>query len=325
MSIAWIDDLARVLAGGQDAALVTLVKVVGSAPREAGVSMVVSTGASLGTVGGGHLEFTAIEEARRVLGTDAEPSLKRYALGPSVGQCCGGVVWLLTEHVSAAGARGWREVAAAVRAGAVLSRHMDSAGPGSTWSLEAAGDTRVAFSIDGDDWRLAQSIAYRPRFIALFGAGHVGEAVARALAPLPVELAWIDSREDVFPESRPANVDAVESDAPEKDVARFPPGTMYLVMTHSHDLDFAICEAVLKRGDAAFLGLIGSTSKRARFAARLAQRGIAGSRVEGLTCPIGLAGIAGKAPAMIAVAVAAQIAQILDSAAPMRRSAHVRH
>jgi xanthine dehydrogenase accessory factor len=325
MSIEWISDLAAALDRGDDAILITVVKTDGSTPREAGASMVVTPTGSKGTIGGGHLEHSAILEARRLLGSHEESTLKRYALGASMGQCCGGVVWLLSEVVSAENAEGWRELPELVRAGAVLSRRIDSSDPGSTWSLEKIGEAHFGFALEGERWELEQAIRHQPFSIALFGAGHVGHAIALALAPLDCDIVWIDSREEIFPADLPPNIDAVESDAPEKDVPKLPPGTCFLVLTHSHDLDLKICQAILARSDFAFLGLIGSKSKRASFAKRLAERSFTADKLARITCPIGIPGLAGKSPATIAVAVAAQIAMLCEHAVEKVRHKHALH
>jgi xanthine dehydrogenase accessory factor len=87
------------------------------------------------------------------------------------------------------------------------------------------------------------------------------------------------------------------------------------VLTHSHDLDLAIGEAILKRGDFGFFGLIGSQTKRARFRHRYRDRGIAQALVDRMVCPIGLPGIPGKAPEVIAVAAVAQLLQLSPESA----------
>lgn len=152
-----------------------------------------------------------------------------------------------------------------------------------------------------------------PRFhLQLHGAGHVGRAIARLLATLPVQVDWIDEREDAFPGSLgdgawPAHVRRLAVDAVEAEVRLAPPGAFYLVLTHQHDLDLRITEAILRRGDFGFFGLIGSRTKRMRFEHRLAERGIDAARVARMVCPIGLPGIAGKAPEVVAVGVVAQL------------------
>jgi len=150
-----------------------------------------------------------------------------------------------------------------------------------------------------------------PRWrVALFGAGHVGQALVRLLGDLACQVEWIDERPEAFPPAPPANVRAQVSDAPEEAVARLPAGADLLVMTHSHALDQRIVEAALRRPDLRLVGLIGSRTKRARFLSRLEHRGFPPEALARLTCPIGLPGVGGKRPAEIAIAVAAQLLQL---------------
>ena len=143
--------------------------------------------------------------------------------------------------------------------------------------------------------------------VALFGAGHVGRALVNAFSHLPLQCTWLDSREDEFLPTLPGNTVALCTDTHEFDIPHFPPGTVYLVLTHSHTLDFEIVKKVLDRGDSLFLGLIGSGTKNARFKSRLRQRGYTDKQLLGLTCPIGVPGIEGKEPEVIAASVAAQV------------------
>ena len=152
--------------------------------------------------------------------------------------------------------------------------------------------------------------------IALFGAGHVGRAVAGVLGSLACRVTWIDARAGVFPALLPANV----VPAPQASVATLQAGTQVLVMTHDHALDYALIAAALARPDLPFVGLIGSETKRARFVARLGREGVAAASIRRLVCPIGIPGAGGKAPAEIAVAVAAQLLQIRDAAVPVAPS-----
>ena len=154
--------------------------------------------------------------------------------------------------------------------------------------------------------------------LQLYGAGHVGRAIARLLATLNVSVDWIDEREDEFPAALvdgdwPAHIRRLAVDAVEGEVRHAPAGAFYLVLTHRHDLDLRITEAILQRGDFGFLGLIGSRTKRQRFEHRFQQRSIAPETIARMICPIGLPGIAGKEPEVIAVAV---LAQLLALSAP---------
>lgn len=180
------------------------------------------------------------------------------------------------------------------------------------------GVAHLAFELvkPGDDLaRLAAACPAPGLSVFLFGAGHVGRALAQALAPLPVALTWIDSREGAFPTALPANTSAVTTDCPEAEVTAAPADTAFLVMTHSHALDLELVRAILARGDFRYCGLIGSRAKRARFTQALLARGCNPAAIARLTCPIGLPGIAGKEPAVIAAGVAAQLLTLRRSTA----------
>jgi xanthine dehydrogenase accessory factor len=167
-----------------------------------------------------------------------------------------------------------------------------------------------------DEAALARWPASPPLFhLQLYGAGHVGRAIATLLTTLDVAVDWIDEREDEFPSlttlatAWPAHIRQVCVDTVEAEVRDAPAGAFYLVLTHQHDLDLRITEAILRRGDFGFLGLIGSRTKRQRFIHRFEQRGIASDVIARMTCPIGVEGIAAKQPEIIAMGVVAQLLQ----------------
>jgi len=261
---------ARWLAAGEAGVVVEVVQTAGSVPREAGTRMLVSATHAMGTIGGGHLELLAIENARTLLARvpGFAPVDRHYPLGPALGQCCGGAVTLRFSRLDRALAQSWP--------------------------------------------------ADAPRFLLqLYGAGHVGRAIVRLLAGIPCQVQWIDEREDEFPagEPLPPHVEKVCVDPVEAEVDVAPANACYLVLTHRHDLDLRIAEAILRRGDFRYLGLIGSRTKRARFLHRYEERGIPADALARMTCPIGVPGIEGKQPEVIAVAVVAQLLQ-LPAAAP---------
>ena len=262
------DSLLRRLALG-GACLVTVQATRGSVPREVGAWMAVFDVDLLGSIGGGHLEYQAIAQARaRLAGAAGEPVLLRYALGPALGQCCGGEVQLRFELVGAA-------------------------------------------DIDTLRARLAQQRTP----LALFGGGHVGQALVRVLAPLPLQLHWIDSRDQIFPANLTHHVVAEHSDPVQAAVPGLAPHSRVLIMSFSHAEDLEVVAACLlrqrQRGDLPYIGLIGSKTKWASFSQRLLARGFTAQELTHVTCPIGVAGISGKEPEVIAVAVAAQILQTL--------------
>jgi xanthine dehydrogenase accessory factor len=269
------------LAQGEHAIVVTVDEVKGSTPRETSTRMLVSRTQVEGTIGGGHLEWQAIALARHnVAESSTVPCLPAWSrvfpLGPTLGQCCGGVVTLKFAPLN--------EAALA------------------DWALPA------------------------PRFhLELHGAGHVGQAIVRLLVDLDCTVRWIDERGDEAPNSPsahapglpdaallaalPDHISWLPTEAAEREVADAPAGACHLVLTHRHDLDLRITQAVLQRGDFAFAGLIGSQSKRAAFWHRLSAQGIQASTLDRLHCPIGLPGVTGKEPAVIAISVLAQLLQ----------------
>ena len=253
-AVAWLRE-------ARPAVVVEVESARGSVPRGAGTRMLVAADAELGTIGGGHLEWQAIAHARLLLAGGTTDKVQSFALGPSLGQCCGGAVTL--QH--------------ALLDAQTLAR----------WPAEA------------------------PLFtLQLYGAGHVGRAIVRLLTELPCRVQWIDEREEQFPaDPLPAHIECVCVEPVQAEVAAAPAGACYLVLTHSHDLDLAISQAILQRGDFAYFGLIGSATKRARFERRFEARGVAPALIGRMHCPIGMPGIAGKSPAVIAVAVVAQLLQ----------------
>ncbi len=243
----WLEALGRAREDGEACVLVTIATAEGSSPREAGAKMLVrADGGLVGTIGGGRLEHAAQARAVALLASgDTGPRLEPFALGPQLGQCCGGRVTLLFEPF--------------------------------------AGVNLV---------------------LGLFGAGHVGKALVEVLAGLPLRISWIDARAEQFPASLPTGVTRIVTDLVVDEVKDLPTDAAIVAMTHSHDLDFAIAAAALARGDLAYVGVIGSQTKAARFRARLAQRGLP---AEQLRCPIGIPGLEAKHPRAVAIALAAEL------------------
>lgn len=333
----WLDALRSELRTGRVAVRVVVASARGSAPREAGACMVVGEGpAIMGTIGGGHLEWKAIGIARGMLALGAAgvvqfDRLSRFSLGATLGQCCGGVVELWFERFDA-GDLGFIEAACeAARGGrAVLMRTvMSSAGK----SDAGAGKPERKLCGIAPDHALApramlerssegttclvERIDRAETPLWIFGAGHVGSALVKVLADLPLRITWVDSREEEFiarlPAGLPGNVTALASESPADEVHSAPAGAYFIVLTHSHDLDYEICRALLGKNDFAWAGLIGSKTKAAKFRHRLERQGVPRHQIDRLTCPIGVDGIHSKLPAAIALAVAAQVLQAIDA------------
>ncbi|MGC3963809.1 MAG: xanthine dehydrogenase accessory protein XdhC [Rhodocyclaceae bacterium] len=311
----WLRTLPGWLRREPAVVLMSIIRADGSTPREAGASMLVSERRAIDTIGGGHLEWQAMQYARDMLEEGQTMMLRRFALGASLGQCCGGVVWVLFERIEAATAEDWQARLDALFAGARLSRTACADMVASDWRLIAqrAQNDLARAVFEGEHWAFVQEIADEPFNVHLFGAGHVGEAIVRALAPIEANVTWIDSRDDMFPAHPPGRVNVVATDTPECEIDDAPAGCYFLVLTHSHALDLALSERILRRHDFAYFGLIGSRSKRMSFERKLTERGIAHERMADMTCPIGIPGIRGKAPAVIAAAVVAQLLQVREA------------
>jgi len=311
--LAWLCGATR----EEPTAMVSVLAAEGSAPREAGTRMVVTRTRAFGTIGGGNLEFRALDQARAIL--DQPPGCWRvqdYPLGPLLGQCCGGRVRLLVEHVDPA-RLDWLADAAESRilvatfAHGYVARRVESRGVATR--LSARGDwPREGFAF-------AETIEDRRRPLYLFGAGHVGQAIARHGESLPFRLAWFDTR-PVF-ESIDGVV-VVPEPSIEQCVDEAPGDAAVVIMTHDHALDFRLTEAALRRPPLAFVGLIGSATKRARFLSRLEKAGVSATARARLTCPIGVAGVVGKEPDVIAIAALAQLLQLRGDPGAVQRLAN---
>lgn len=264
-------------------AMISVVKVEGSAPREVGARIVVTPLGFHGTIGGGTLEWQAIAKAQALLGKPTQHKLSVHSLGPDLGQCCGGRVQLVTE---------------------VFARN-DLAAAREFAFREETGVFAVTGRILAPDF--SEQFGDSNRKLYLFGAGHVGRALVLALAPLPFDVVWIDAREGAFPSVVPSNVVTIQTENPVAEITDAPPGSFAVVMTHSHALDLEIIDAVLRNPRFAYAGLIGSATKRARFSKRLREAGVPDENISAMVCPIGVSSIKSKHPSAIAAATVAQL------------------
>jgi len=343
----WIDVLRERVARDGRVVLVTVAHTSGSAPRAAGTTMVVAAVDVFGTIGGGHLEFEALRMARNAV-TDTSAAgawIVRFPLAARLGQCCGGVVtiafkvvqrndmrWLdaastcLRTHtpvalvsrigndaapmlVSADNVTGSLGALADDSAAIASARHHLAAGTANAMMLRAttpAGATLMLHVVQPPDFN-----------VLVFGNGHVGRALVQVFGALNVAVRWIDGREHDFPAIVPRNVDVVITDDPVAELDAAPRRAFILILTHSHDLDYALTQAALQRDDWRYIGLIGSRSKRNQFEKRLAARGTPPEALSRIVCPIGvLAGttIRSKEPGAIAVGVVAEILALREAA-----------
>jgi xanthine dehydrogenase accessory factor len=297
------------------AALVTLAQAQGSSPREVGARMVVApNGAFSGTIGGGALEWGALAEAQVLLARQDGPMVARLdrALGPDLGQCCGGRVLLTIERFGSADRETVASLAEAERRGA-LTTHGTISRDGRLARFVADGVSASSGYDIQPDGRVIERFGEEPTAFYLFGAGHVGRALVTALAPLSFAVTWMDARPGAIPETFPPNVTAIRDGDPIELLSRAPDGAFVAVMTHSHALDLDLVIAALQAGRFPYVGLIGSATKRARFTSAMHKMGMAADVVDKLACPIGLTAIKNKAPASIAASIAAQVLMVREA------------
>ncbi|MEO5759307.1 MAG: xanthine dehydrogenase accessory protein XdhC [Mesorhizobium sp.] len=276
-----VQSLKAFLGAASRVALVEVAGTKGSTPREKGAFMLVSQAAIFGTIGGGQLEYMAIDKARQMVSPSSRSGLANrlqsssrievdevcatldVPLGPEIGQCCGGRVEVLIRLVDAA--------------------------------LEA----ELVRATEAEE-------AHLPH-VYLFGGGHVGQALAAAMALLPVHAVVIETRAEAL-EGMPETVETRLTPMPEAMVRDAPTGTAFAILTHDHALDFLIVAEALKRGDSAYVGMIGSKTKKATFK-NWFLKSAEGNEAEfaRLVSPIGGDAVKDKRPTVIAALAAAEI------------------
>jgi len=256
----WFDALHQCQQQGKSYVLVTLLATAGSTPRNGGTKMLVCDDSEFDTIGGGHLEFAVIKQARNLLLENSTlQKVEHYPLSSKLGQCCGGATNVLFE---------------------VFTQHS--------------------------------------QHIAIYGAGHVSKALVPILAQLPLQISWIDNRQEILDniakQTQPSNLTLVFNENPADTIATLPSNAWVMIMTHNHQLDFDIVEAALNRMDIDFVGMIGSDTKARRFRTRLQHKGLQVQNIQRLISPVGLLDIPGKRPIEVAVSMAAQLIQLLEPA-----------
>lgn len=325
----WIQQLHSLLTESVETTMITVLSTQGSVPRKIGARMLLSADRQCGTIGGGNLEFSAVKIARdRQLAKTRGPYRQIFALGPSLGQCCGGSVELLFETITRSDAVPGREIVAGWYCRKIDEQSINAVqssitkNPGAEFSNTA----ELKIVLDNVPWHqhfrriesaaetwVCDRLVQRKPLVVLFGAGHVGEALVAQLSLLACEVLWVDERREILPLQLPESITAVQSDFPADEVSDAPDDACFIVMTHSHATDFDICKAILEKQRFAFLGLIGSMTKRNTFSKRLKRRGIDTALIERLCCPIGVDGIRSNEPPTIALGVAAQLTMLWET------------
>lgn len=301
---------------------VSIIDAKGSTPREAGTYMNVSTLAFTGTIGGGTLEQEALTQARKLLSSAQAPwtrMVRDYPLGPSLGQCCGGFIKLLFEvisddEISVLQDEGENLIAVRqIQSGSPIGFSHNRKDDDKNWplsvrhgvrELQSGIQKREAKLIDG--WFI-EPLGKTLTPLFLYGAGHVGRAVVKAFEDLPFAIYWVDTSNSRYPESIPSSINKLVTQTPQSLAEHAPLDAFHVVMSYSHNLDFEICHAVLAQDKFAYLGVIASKTKRVRFAKRLKEFAIPEHSIARMNAPIGIKGLDGKEPAIIALSLAADL------------------
>ena len=282
--------------------LVAVVSSKGSVPRTTGAAMLVYKNQIMGSVGGGELEYQAIETAQSGLSQSGfKRSVRSYALGPSLGQCCGGAVNLMFEWY---GYDNQPVLTALNSEKAAFTEH----------DIVGQRIPRLCLKLSDAETNSCINLQLNPPDVDVFlyGAGHVGRAIVEIVQHLCCQLYWVDTQENRFPEIIPIGVTKICASSPSHIASHAPENSIHLVMTYSHQIDYDVVSCLLSKGQFARCGLIGSQTKAARFRSRLLNAGVASEQIDRLVCPIGLNEIQGKAPFQIALSIAGQLSSWID-------------
>lgn len=303
MTKVW-QHISNTLAANKNCALISVIKVSGSTPREVGARIILDEqGGFRGSIGGGNLENASIQLAQKMLSLDTQNiHIEKHLLGPNMGQCCGGAVTTMIEIFTPQQLPEIKTLTTAET-------------NNSFTTIGDIGSHHVARKITSDatkiglttNRKIIEQFGQNPTPIYLFGAGHVGKALMLHLASLPFQVTWIDSREAEFPKAVPPNFTLHHLNQPHKILAQAPDNAQLLILTHNHDLDFDIAHTALQMGRFAYIGMIGSKTKRARFISKFKKLGLTPHQINQLICPIGLPNIKSKKPQAIAVSVVAEL------------------
>lgn len=321
----WLSRTREHLSAGRVVISITVTAVQGSAPCAPGARMLWIDGAIEGTVGGGNLEFTAMSQACKLAVVDRRFAYQSLPLGPLLSQCCGGRVDLAYERFTPEDLSFFDRVHAD-QGDVITCISGDQYGK---WSEAASATTPIS----GSSWQRPpivspsggkESVVWREAWwapaplVCIFGGGHIGSALVQVLDVTSCEIAVIDPRKEVVLPSG-SHATLFGNAVPGELGAWWRSGAMAVVLTHSHEHDFLWISALLRFGDPAYCGLIGSRTKRARFLRRLADEGLTDTQIAQLTCPIGLPYLNSKHPGAVAISVAAQLLPRLVDLSPTRR------
>ena len=283
-------------------ARVLILKTYGSAPRDEGTTMLIWGSGQFGTIGGGELEYQVTRLAKKIIVDNKGSKIKKFSLGPDMGQCCGGAVELLIEILDETKVK-FLSVNDGFFARPVFN---DEKSLNVLALIKSYRNKSVPIKTLFKDGWLFEPVTKEKELIWIYGAGHVGTAIANILSQLSqFSVTCIDTSQNRYPDDFPKTVEKLITKNPGHIVQYAPTETHHLILTYSHTMDLEICHKLLQH-DFATAGLIGSKTKWARFKKRLNELGHRFEQINRIICPIGDPSF-GKSPYEIAIGVASML------------------
>jgi len=332
MSAYFIDHILDGIKSWGSVVRVVVTRTHGSTPRDAGAFMIVGKNDFSGTIGGGKLEYLALEQARQMLEASSSSAMRKtqnFVLGTDLRQCCGGVAWVLLERYGPDQVLSLEQQRANLTPDSLIMRSTapdgqlynsaDHMAEVAKWPVIAntlreimtEGDIKTPLLLNDEEsasqW-FVEPAARKTVPLYIYGAGHVGRALVRVLEDTPFDITWVETDESRFPVEIRSGVSSVVSTQQADYAARvLEPNAFHVVITYSHEADLNICRAILKNAKGQYLGLIASDSKKAKFINRLKKDGVCEKAFEIFRCPIGLMSFSHKDPSIVAISIAAQL------------------
>lgn len=297
-------------------ARVLILKTFGSAPRDEGTTMLIWDSGQFGTIGGGELEYQVTRLAKKIIIDNKGSRIKKFSLGPDMGQCCGGAVELLIEILDETKVK-FISVDDGFFARPVFK---DEKSLNVQALIKSYRNKSVPIKTSFKDGWLFEPVTKEKELIWIYGAGHVGTAIANILSKLSqFSVTCIDTSQDRYPDNFPKTVEKLITKNPAQIVQYAPSETHHLILTYSHALDLEICHQLLQHNFAT-AGLIGSKTKWARFKKRLNELNYTFEQINRIICPIGEPSF-GKSPYEIAIGVASMLLEKKEKNIKLKKEA----
>ena len=342
----WLNDANKILKQKLDFVIISIITTKGSTPCCAGDKMLLTKNQTFGSIGGGNLEYKTLQHARQLLNKKNKCQIQNYSLGASLGQCCGGFIKILFQCFVNLNKQTSKWLTILTKAYSLqidimlmsyfangrfyqafyTKKYQDfnnyqvalpiSLTKISTKMLTSKNTSDILYEKNEnyDKIHYCESFLFsKLQTVVIFGAGHIARALIPIISNLPVRLYWVDAREFEFSlyKHDTSNINIICDEAVYT-IDKLAENAYYVVVTHSHQLDFEICEKILKSTNFNYLGLIGSQTKAKLFKKRLLAKGVAPSLIKRLICPIGKQNFFSKSATVTAVAIATSLIDFLE-------------